>query len=192
MGFDTDYYSILNKILSIQTITLLPAFLFTLIHPPKLETFYFAASPQFPNADGKAVNVPKYPTAKALGFLILIYVSDLIILHSYTLEKNAAVDNDKSMIIRTFLAFGDVLLIVRVMMGFILGMVRPSWPAAEKNLGLWHHRTWSACYMSFNLMTVALGVALIFEGIRFSGIVLLEVVPVCWRALYSAYGSLYF
>jgi hypothetical protein len=192
MGFDTDYYSILNKILSIQTIVLLPAFLFTLRHPPKLETFSFAASTQFPNVDGKAVNVPNYPTAKALGILILIYISDLIILHSYTLDKNAVVHNDKSMIIRAFLAIGDVVLVVRVMMGFILGMIRPSWPAAERNLGLWHHRTWSACYMSFNLMTVALGVALLFEGIRFSGILLLEVVPVCWRALYSAYGSLYF
>ena len=41
-------------------------------------------------------------------------------------------------------------------------------------------------------VTIALGVALIFEGIRFSGIVLSEVALVSWRALYSAYGSLYF
>jgi hypothetical protein len=187
------YSTILTRLLVCQTLIILPLSIFTLICPPAQEDVIFPA----PRESGtsktkeKTVSVLNFPSFTDLGSLLLYYLLDIIFLYPYTFEGITSPHLvNYSTIVGVFLAVGHVFLLVQFLTACTWKRTGHSWVAAERHLGLWHSRRWSAYYVSFIITGIAIGFMLAGQCSYWIYAVARAVAPVIWDALSTEYAWL--
>ena len=180
------YLSILSTILAFKILLLAPCFFITAILPPNESEVEFPPPEGYSGTERKCINVPKSPGFQALGFLILVYLFDIIMLYPYTHKGSGS---EHSLV---YLLAGIASLGIQTMAAIGWSGIKASWLAAERNYGLWHSTTWSCYYWSFILTGIAIGLPLLYKGIWVVISFTITFAPTVWRAIYEAYMPLKF
>ena len=174
-------FTILSKLLAIQSLALLPFFLFTAIFPPNTVPTEFPPPLGYSGDERKIVHIPCYPSAYEFGFLIAVYISGIVFLYPFT--KNAA-DNGCPLV----LYLGIFALMVQIIAAVGWSGIEPNWLAAGHQYGLWHSKIWSGYYMSFIITGALIGISLLSLGVSYVWTATLTVVPIAKDALRNAYA----
>lgn len=186
MDISTAYLTILSTVLAVKTVLLFVCFVFTAFLPPDEIEVEFPPPEGYSGTERKTVEVPEYPSCQAIGFLILVYVYDIIMIYPYTRKGS---ESEHSLV---YLLVGIVSLGIQTMAAIGWSGITPSWLAAERHYGLWHSKIWSCYYMSFILTGVAIGLPLLYRGMWLIITFTITVAPTVWRAIYEAYRPLKF
>lgn len=186
MDISATYFTILSRSLALQSLILIPIFMFTALFVPKEVAIDFPPPLHYSGNDRKIVRVPTYPPAKAVGFLIVVYLGDIICLYPFT----QATAEKKDIPIISY--FGIIGLILQTMATIGWSGMRPSWLAAQYQHGLWHSKKWTVYYMSFIINGIGIGISVFILGywlmIRF----IMIIMPIIREVFYYAYIPLKF
>jgi hypothetical protein len=186
MDISTSYFTILSSILAFETILLFPCFLFTAILPPDEIDVEFPPPEGYSGTERKTVTVPKYPSCSEIGFLIALYIFDIILLYPYTRE---GVTNEPRFL---YFVISIVCLGIQTLAAIGWSGIKMSWLAAERGYGLWYSKAWTCYYMSFILTGIAIGLPFLYRGIWIIVMFAISFAPTAWRAIYNAYRLLKF
>jgi hypothetical protein len=186
MDSGTSYFTFLASLLAAETIVLAPFLLYSLVFPTQLRSLTFAP----PNGDSKdrqtkVVKVAERPYFGDYVYLIMFLILDTIFLYPFT-RNGLAMFSEHPILC----AVGTLVLSAHAVMALGWSTIKPSWMAAEKNLGLWNMPAWSSYYLAFILTGVSIGIPLACQGIYLVVRLLTEVMPTIWKALCSAYAPL--
>jgi hypothetical protein len=184
MDIGPSYFTILSRLLAIKTTILFLLCLVVAIIPPANVEVEFPPPASYSVVERKIVNVPKYPSFREVGFLVIIYFSDIIFLYPFTYEGSATKNN-----IIIFLV-GIAFLGLQIMAAVGWSGIQTSWLAAERKYGLWHSLAWSSYYMSFILTGVAIGLPLLYRAVWEVILFIIAVASTTWKALSYAYAPL--
>lgn len=197
MNIDTSYYTIVTRILAVQTIILLPLYLYALLFPPATADVEFP-SPLQTIPERKLVSVPQHPSSSDLRFLLLSFLSEILLLYPYTYQGKANLveamksNSKKEVILMSgFILVGLVYFSIRCSAAIGWSGMRQNWLAAERGHGLWQYPSWSCYYMSFILTGTAIGIGLLMKLGWLVLCLCTESVPLLWNAYYQAYVPLW-
>jgi hypothetical protein len=198
MDIDTSYYTILTRIQAVQTIILLPLYLYALLFPPARADVEFP-SPLKLVLERKAVSVPQRPSSSDIRFLLLTFLSEILLLYPYTYHGKAnlveAIKSNSKMeavLVFCIMLVGFVHFFIRSAAAIGWSGMRPNWLAAERGHGLWQYPAWSCYYMSFILTGTAIGIGLLMKlGWLVLSLCTEVGVPLLWDAYYQAYVPLW-
>jgi len=181
MDINASYFTLVSSTLAVQTIVLVPFFLYSLFFPPCAVEVEFPPPAECSVKETKKVYIPNYPSCLEYLFLIAVYLLDIIFLYPFT-RAGSEIANWISSLVSL------VVLFLQMSLAIGWGGTDASWLAAEKKLGLWSNKAWSCYYMDFISTSVAIGVPLGYEVswmvVRF----VVGVTPSVWMALCQAYA----
>lgn len=186
MDIGPSYFTIFSRLLAAKVALLCLLSLVVAVIPPENVEIEFPPPDGYSGAERRTVEVPKYPSFRQVGFLVIIYIFDIIFLYPFTYEGGS---NKRNIIV--FLA-GNAFLVLQTVAAVGWSGIRTSWLAAENGYGLWHNPAWSAYYMSFILTGVAIGLSLLYKALWEVIIFTIVVAPTVWEAFYHAYTPLIF
>ena len=186
MDVGTVWFTILSRLLALQSIVLIPFLLFAAIRPPSYVEVEFPPPLGCSSNERKIVKVPRYPSFLSLAILIVFDLSDIIFIYPFTEEGIAKADS----LPVAFRLVGIVGLVIHVIMAVGWSSVEPNWQAAEYKYGLWFSRDWTVYYMSFIVTATAIGIPLFLLALWLIIDAAIGLVPILGRAMYEAYAPL--
>ena len=184
MDILASFYTILSTVLAFQLLILFPLVIFLLFFPPGYIQAEFPAPQGHKETGTRIINVQKYPAARDIVLLIVIFLADIIFLYPYTQSGSLV---EFSLLHRTT---GVVFFCVQVAAAVGWSSLRGDWLAGERNFGLWGSKTWTVYYMTFILNSLACEGPMVFVGIRSCGEFVISQIPFIWHAFYHAYKPL--
>lgn len=184
MDISTAYLTILSTVLAVKIVLLVLLFVITTFLPPDEIEVEFPPPEGYSGTERKTVEVPEYPSCQALGFLILVYIYDIIMIYPYTRKGS---ESEHSLV---YLLVGIVSLGIQTMAAIGWSGITSSWLAAERHYGLWYSKTWSCYYLTFILTGFAIGLPLLYKGMWLVITFTITSGPTVWRAIYEAYRPL--
>jgi hypothetical protein len=144
MDILTAYYTILAPIirLGIVILTFLCVFC-TFCSAPQHVAAEFPAPKGYKETGTRIIKVQKYPSFKDTLLLWAVFCLDSMIPRPFEAPQEG------------WPVWGMCLLVPQAAVAIAWSGIRGDWLAAERNMGLWGSKWWSAYYMTFILVTVA-------------------------------------
>ncbi len=178
---DFAYHTIFSKVVLFQAVAILPLLLYTIPYPPEEVKAEFPPPDGFSGTERRVLSVPKHPSIVDLGFLLIIYLIDIVFLHPFTIEGRLFYEENGSTLVWWVFKAGSVALVVQFLAACSWSGVRTSWVSAERRHGLWHFTPWAIYYTSFILTGLGIGLPLFFKLGWLLISLIIEVSPVAWK-----------
>jgi hypothetical protein len=191
----TSYYDFLSAVLALKLFVLLFILLFVIVRRPVLKKVACLDPPPLllgktylwsnlklvglpaVECPRKVIDVPKYPPAESIAFLISIYAFDIIMLYPYTKEGSTR------KLPSVFFLATIVGSILQTTSAVGWSCVEANWRSVERRYALWHNRPWSCYSWSFILTGMAIGVPLVYQSVWMVGnFVVINILPVLLAA----------
>jgi hypothetical protein len=143
----------------------------------------FPAPKGYKETGTRIITVQKYPSFKDIFLLLAVFYLDSVILRLIEAPR-------ETWPYYWFRMFGMFLLIPQGTAAIAWSSIRGDWLAAERNMGLWGSKWWSAYYMTFILVTLACVGPLVFLCCWKLVELAISMAPHILSAFYHAYKPL--
>jgi hypothetical protein len=182
MNILTAYYILLAPIIRLGVIILTCVCVFCCFRPPQYVDAAFPAPKGYKETGKRIITVKKYPSFQDTLLLWVVFCLDSIILR----PLKAPQDGWPIWV----MPFAMLLLLSQSLAAMAWCCIRGDWLAAERNMGLWGSKWWSAYYMTFVSVSLACMGPMVFVGSwRFLELVI-YLAPHILSAFFHAYKPL--